>query len=145
MLREVIEEMIGKMVEQMPISFSEDIIIDNKVIGRVNGWFTKDGIICLQSLTIFSPEINFIRIMNAEGAMMANIAVRVGIDKQWDTLYFNDMPMISPKFIIEVMKSGNEKITFKVDKREEVLKEVIKGVIKDVAGKKPIVVIEQKE
>ena len=132
-------------MEQMPISFSEDIIIDNKVIGRVNGWFTKDGIICLQSLTIFSPEINHIKIINEEGAVMMNIAVRVGIDKQWDTLYFNDIPMISPKFIIEVVKSGNKKVILEVDKREAVLKEVIKRAIKDVAGKKPVVVIEQKE
>ena len=133
------------MAEQMPKLFSEDIKIDDEVIGRVNGWFTKDGIICLQSLTIFSPEINHIKIINVEGAMMANITVRVGIDKQWDTLYFNGIPMVSPKFIIEVMKSDNKKVILEVDKRGEVLKEVIKSVIKDIADKKPVVVIEQKE
>jgi len=145
MLKEVIERMIEEMGEQIPTSFSEDIKIDNEVIGRIHGLFTEEGIICLLGFTILSPEIKHIRIINEEGAVMASLDVSSVSTDVNDTVYFNDIPLISRKFIIEVMKSGNEKITFKVDKRGEVLKEVIKGAIKDVAGKKPVAVIVQKE
>ena len=39
--------------------------------------------------------------------------------------------------------SDNEKLTFELDNREEVLKGVIEQAIKNVAGKKPVVIIEK--
>ena len=139
MLKEVIEGLIEEMGKQIPTSFYEDIETDNEVIGRVHGLFTEEGIICLLGFTSFLPEIKHIRIINEDGAVM------VSTDVSSDTVYFDGIPLICRKFMIEIVKSGNEKMIFEVDKREEVLKEVIKGAIKDIAGKKPIVIIEQKK
>jgi len=56
-------------MEEHPLkSFSKDIIIDNKVIARVSGLLIEEGIICLDSLCILSPEIEYIRILNEVGA-----------------------------------------------------------------------------
>ena len=137
--------MIEEMMEEIPTSFSKEVTIDDKVTVRVIGWFTEEGIICLQSLTIFPPEINYIIITNEEGQAWIKSE---DLSSDGTSLYLEAselFPICAQKFKIDIVTTDNEKLTFELDKREEALKEAIKGAIEDIAGKEPVVVIAQKE
>lgn len=116
----MIEEMIEEMVEEMPISFSEDIKKDDIVIGRVSGWFSKDGTICLRSIIALLPEIWHIRITSEGEGWVYHIR---------NASYLEAFELSLPcakKFKIEIMTGDNKKLIFELDKREEALKETIK-------------------
>jgi len=138
-------EVIEEMMEEMPIPFSKEVTIDDKLTVRVSGWLTKEGIIYLQSLTISPPEINYIIITTEEGQAWIN---REDLSSDGASLYLEAseqlFPICAQKFEIDIVTTDNEKLTLELDKREEALKEAVKGAIKDVVGKNPVMVIKQK-
>ena len=134
------------MEEQMPIPFSEDIKKDEKVIARVNGIFTNDGAICLQSLITFSPKISDIKIITDTGCRWEWTMEGNFLSSDDPSSYSEvfELPLMCARgFKIEIEMCDNEKLTFELDKRGEVLKGVIEQAIKNVAGKKPVVIIEK--
>jgi len=134
------------MIEGELTPFSEDIKKDEKVIARVNGWFTKEGAICLQGLITFSPKISDIKIITDGGCRWEWTMEGSFLFSDGRYLQVFELPLMCARgFEIEIEMSDNEKLTFKLDKREEVLKEVIEQAIKNVAGKKPVVIIEREK
>lgn len=126
------------MIEIIP--FSEDIKkCDGVIVGRVSGWFTKDGTICLQDIIGFLSGTWYIRI-TGEG-------VEWPYHREASYLTAFELPSLpcAKKFEVEIITGDNEKLIFELDKREEFLKEAIKEAIEDIVGKEPVVVIAQKE
>jgi len=134
-------------MEEMPIGspFSKEVTIDDKLTVRVSGWLTEEGIIYLQSLTISPPEINYIIITNEEGQAWIKSE---DLSSDGTSLYLEAselFPICAQKFKIDIVTTDNEKLTLELDKREEVLKEVIEQAIKNATGKSPVVIIEREE
>jgi len=125
------------------IPFSKNIKKDEKVIARVNGW-TGDGAICLRALIAFSPKISHIRITSHVGYMWEWATAGSFLISDGACLQVFELPlMCAPAFKIEIEMSDNEKLTFKLDKRGKVLKGEIEEAIKNVTGKRPVVIIER--